>query len=449
MRRVVACVVAIALAVMAAGCNLQQDRNFYREGIGSDLNWSGLAQQTQILEQYISFICEQAGFPTVVVDGVLTCSTTNLSPKGWAEFVQAGMNDIDRRCDAYLVWLDDKKRSREPIIKQFMETSVATQAIMRLTGVGVDPITIAGIAFGLAQDTFTNVYSRLLTEIDKSTVQAVVINEQNDFRRTIALQTIDTRSTAIYALRSYLRLCMPYTIETRINTTVTFAQQGGNSADNKLVDATTVGITTVRNVLPAPKPIPVVNKMPTPMSSREETISKEMAASIQTGFGIASPDGDFGPQDSATRDELKQFERGFWRVNSISTKKPIDPNNIRGIVSTDAELNALNTFAATVRSCKARPGFRTNYEAGVWMALPGKVSALLDKALSEKAVLDAKAANKLTTIPVITKNTKRSLCKIEDDLRNAIVALKTVYGLDPTPDITDPLMLAITNTKGP
>jgi hypothetical protein len=443
MRRVVACVVAIAIALMAAGCNLQQDRNFYREGIGSDLNWSGLAEQTQILEQYIVFICEQAGFPTVVVDGLLTCSTTNLSARGWAEFVQAGMNDIDRRCDAYLVWLDDKKRSREPIIKQFMETSVATQAIMRLTGVGVDPITIAGIAFGLAQDTFTNVYSRLLTEIDKSTVQAVVLNEQNDFRRTISGQTINTRSTAIYALRSYLRLCMPYTIETRINTTVTFAQQGGNSADNKLVDATTVGITTVRNVLPpAPKSVQVVNKMATAMSSREETISKQMATTIQTGFRIANPDGDFGPQDSRTREELKHFEEGYWRADSLFSKKPIDPQNVSGVVRNDAELNALNTYAQAVRSC-GQLGFKTNYEAGVWVRMkPGFVPAYLRKALDE-----AKAANKITTVPDIPKDTKRTLCKVEDDLRTAITALKTVYALPATNDITDVLIQAI--TKGP
>jgi hypothetical protein len=433
--------------LMAAGCNFQQDRDFYREGIGSDLNWSGLAQQTQILEQYIAFICEQAGFPTVVVDGVLTCSTTNLSPRGWAEFVQAGMNDIDRRCDAYLVWLDDKKRSREPIIKQFMETSVATQAIMRLTGVGVDPITMAGIAFGLAQDTFTNVYSRLLTEIDKSTVQAVVLNEQNDFRRTIAGQTINTRSTAIYALRSYLRLCMPYTIETRINTTVTFAQQGGNSADNKLVDATTVGITTVRNVLPPPPPPPPSEKMPSAKSPIEEKITKTVATTIQKALGIAAPDGDFGQPDSTTRDQLRQFEDGYWRIVTFDDDASKPPHVSRGIVETDVELNGLKGLVRAAQSCGPLQ-FKSNYEAGVWIRL----SAIGKIGLFQAAITALKKAGKIAAdVPDVSKDVKRSPCKIDLDIRTAIKNLKVAFGLatatTATDDINDALMQAI--RKGP
>jgi DNA-binding beta-propeller fold protein YncE len=87
-------------------------------------------------------------------------------------------------------------------------------------GVGVNPITIVGIAFGLASDTFMNVRSRLLLEVDKSTVETVVINGQNRYRMGLTRVVIDTRVAAVYALRSYLRICTPFTIENQINTTV-------------------------------------------------------------------------------------------------------------------------------------------------------------------------------------------------------------------------------------
>jgi hypothetical protein len=78
-----------------------------------------------------------------------------------------------------------------------------------------------GIAFGLAADTFTNISSRLLLEVNHSTVQSVVLGYQADFRAKNLKVIIDNRPAAIYLLRSYLRLCMPYSIETSIKNTVT------------------------------------------------------------------------------------------------------------------------------------------------------------------------------------------------------------------------------------
>jgi hypothetical protein len=440
MRRVVACMLGVALALMAAGCNWVQDRDYYREGIGSDLNSASLAEATAVLEQYITFICEQAAIP----DPAQTCNAGNLPPAGWAEFVQAGMNDVDRRCDAYLVWLDDKRRSREPIIKQFQDTSAATQAIMRLSGVGADAITMAGVAFGFAQNTFTNVNSRLLTEIDKSTVQSVVLNEQNDFRRGLSQQTIRTRSEAIYALRSYLRLCMPYTIETQINTKITFVEQGGTpGGDNKLVDPGTVGITTVRMALPAAPPLPPTNVMSTALTALEKTIPKQPdAVNIQTGLGIANPDGEFGDKSSPTRAALKQFESGYWRMASLRPPKPpFNPTTITGTIGSQPERSAIGTFASAVRTCGRLP-FKSNYEAGAWVRItPPFMAPLLRQQLDK-----AKAAGKLTTVPTIA-NVPHTICKVEDDVRAAIAVLKTAYGLPNTDDITDDLLVAF--GKGP
>ncbi|TCU73448.1 hypothetical protein EDE08_104538 [Bradyrhizobium sp. R2.2-H] len=153
-----------------------------------------------------------------------------MRPSEWRTFVQAGMNDIDRRCDAYLGWLDNKRRWREPILKQLHTTAATTGAIMGLTGVGAAPIAIVGTAFGFAQDTFVNINSRLITEIDQSVVQSVVLDNQNQFRMKVAGTPVDNRPAAIYLLRNYLRICMPFSIEMSINNTMTVYSRGGPDA---------------------------------------------------------------------------------------------------------------------------------------------------------------------------------------------------------------------------
>lgn len=223
-------VACVSLGLLTAACNLAQDQRYYREGIGNDLYWSGLPETTQLQQLYVGYICEQAGIPVESQSGSTLCDYGNFQPAYWATFVQAGMNDIDLRCDAYLSWLDDKKRTTQPILKQINDMSVVSQSIMRLTGVGADPITIVGLAFGLAADTFTNVRSRLLLEVNHSTVQTVVLGKQRDYRVQLLNHRIDNRPAAIHALRSYLRLCMPFTIEMEINNTVVVYERGGAGA---------------------------------------------------------------------------------------------------------------------------------------------------------------------------------------------------------------------------
>jgi hypothetical protein len=154
------------------------------------------------------------------------------------------MNDIDRRCDAYLAWIDNKRRSKEPILAQINTTAAAAGAILGVTGADPKALAIVATAFGFLADSFLNYNSRLLMEIDHSTVQSVVLSRQNKFRKELS-SSIDNSAAAIYALRSYLRLCMPMTIETQINTTVKLFERGGVAAleeasENPMVDAKVV-----------------------------------------------------------------------------------------------------------------------------------------------------------------------------------------------------------------
>lgn len=205
----------VMAALILAGCS-QNGVQYYRSGIGTELSYARLPAQTRILEDYVQLICQQAGSPTCDMD--------------WNLFVQAGMNDIDQRCDGYLAWLDDRRRSNDTILGQINITEGTTQTILLATEASALAIGAVGAAFGFARNTFSNINSRLLTEVNHSTVQAIVLTTQTRFRTEILKHTIGSRPDAIYALRQYLRICMPFTIETEINNTLTILATGGTRA---------------------------------------------------------------------------------------------------------------------------------------------------------------------------------------------------------------------------
>ena len=239
----------IALALSAGGCS-SLDWRYTSEGVGTELYTPDIVNQARFQEIYIGYICQQAGLSYVENGEILLCSEPAVT-RNWQVFVQAGLNDIDRRCDAYLTWLDNRRRWVGPIHQQILDSEAATLLVLGATA--ADPtkaIAIVGAAFGLAAHSFTNFNSRFLFEVEKSTVQSVVLTRQQDYRKTLP-ELIDNRPAAIYALRQYLRLCMPMTIETQINTTVKLFERGGTealrrSAAHPMIDARTVSTATTR-----------------------------------------------------------------------------------------------------------------------------------------------------------------------------------------------------------
>jgi hypothetical protein len=210
----------LAAALATAACNSASEQ-YFREGAGSDLYTAELPQATQLQDEYVYYICRQAGNQNPDSSAGGTCDGVN-----WTAFTLAGMNDIDRRCDAYLTWLDAQRRDRTPFLAQIAAVGGSAAAIMGVAGAGTQALSIVATAFGLAGTTYANWNSRLLLDVDHSTVQTVVYTRQQDYRKVNAGMTVPDRPAAIYLLRGYLRICMPTTIETQINTNVTLVQAG-------------------------------------------------------------------------------------------------------------------------------------------------------------------------------------------------------------------------------
>jgi hypothetical protein len=329
----------VALSLLLSGCDTT-DSNYFRYGAGTNLYSEDIIQTTQLQDVYFTELCRQALPVISTSDSVCLNAVPNAA--AWGLIVQAGLNDIDRRCDSYLAWLDDRRRTNNAVLKELADVTVATQAIMRVGGVGANPITLAGLAFGLAANTFTNINSRLLLEVDKTTVQTLVLRRRDEYRFQLRSIQVESKPAAVHALRSYLNICTPYTIETDINSTITVFQTGGPAALNRppLINAETVRSTTI---VRARDPLPV-RQFPDKVAVGTAFITNvQLALCVPTANGIAG---------ESTIAAIRQYLQAIPKP----VPETIDP--------TSAELRpTLQKAVSEVRECNTL-GFKNAFEVG-------------------------------------------------------------------------------------
>ncbi|HEY6633793.1 MAG TPA: hypothetical protein VIZ90_20235 [Rhizobiaceae bacterium] len=262
--------------IVATGCNLQNDMRFTNEGVGSNLYSTDVQRQYRIQQLYYGYLCGQASLPLAGIspEGVPVCDFPVFGTLQWNTLVQAGMNDIDTRCDAYLAWYDSRKRSQRPLISQINTTGRLVNAILLASSPSAATIGVVAEAFGFAAATVNNYHSRLLYEIDTSTLQALVLDNQRTFREGIVDLKFQTKPAVEHALRSYLRICMPFSIETEVNTVLTSVKRTGEPPPPL------IGTGTVEAAVDATKPrtaeqrVTVVRVTPPPVIPESPEVRK-------------------------------------------------------------------------------------------------------------------------------------------------------------------------------
>ena len=372
MRSIASVLLCAGLLLATAGCDPQTDRMFFRQGIGTELNSGDIEASTKAQNDYVKFVCQQAGLSYFDDGGSITCEEPN-KPSTWQLFVQAGMNDIDQRCDAYLAWLDYVRRAKDPTLNMLSDAATYSALIMDRAGVSAAPIAITGAALGFARNTFTNVASRLILEVNHSAVQSVVLTAQKDFRedllgsvdRKISPVVIASKPAAIYALRSYLRLCMPVTIEAEINNTVvTFARSGGAALDrqeplvsgrNVSVVATRTVISDVKKALPPIEPSTPPN--PPGHTAAEKSMRSDEVAKIQLALCVSVGGSDLGPDGSPTRLAIRDYLMGIQYGGVSEATKTIDVDDRIRTKLTQATKEVVDCSNPTF-------GFANAYEVG-------------------------------------------------------------------------------------
>lgn len=420
-----------------SGCQTQDDL-YLRQGPGIDLFSSSLPEATRLQDAYVTYICDQAGLGPSV-PGPLGCDASAFGPAQWTIFVQSGMNDIDQRCDSYLAWLDDRKRWATPALQQISDIRTATEAIMVATGAsGPYPIGIVGAAFGLATRTFTNINSRLVLELNHSTVQSIVLNRQKQYRikllgdlgqrPPIPPILIESRPAAVHALRSYLRLCMPFTIETEVNTTITDIERTG------VLPAPLITPETVRSAVIADVNQPLATDPGLGRGgSQGGGGGPGSAASFKTQVDKALCIPKTGqPSDAAVRDF-------FVGQGMVADNAPLPITKIK-----DHDVNQmLKNVVAGVSDC-AKKGLRNAYEVGLFGVTSDNLQPQVTANVSD---FQSELQKKLDKLGVKFSGYKDGV--LDKKTRQAIVDFRTAKTLDVTlgDQIDRKLYVAVTSTN--
>lgn len=387
-----------AFMLLLSGCSSLEE-SLIQQGIGTELPAVDIAESTRRLQVYLSYLCEQAGGVRIAGDtpeAAPGCNMSGTGGAGWSLVVRAGFNDIDRRCDSYLGWLSARRRDRSAILSQIHDTRTFTEALLYTTGVGAAPIAIAGLAFGLASNSFTNYYSRLLFEIEKSTVSLLVHEKRLRYREKLSIG-IATQPDAVHVLREYLLICTPFYIEDLINQRTRDSISDNTPADKGNADQIRRSIVAgaLLNSIPKggagaplpgvgtnPPPPPVESNMMEGLTDSERKMSKSVGRSIQSNLCVA-PSTSF---DDATRDAIQQAKVGANQ--SGPSERPF--NNTRNQIASAAEAQIFfRSRPCNLDMSGVDRGYRTAFEKFTFAGEAGVASlqqllALCDPNLRDK-----------------------------------------------------------------
>lgn len=427
--RVKAGAALLSVALVAAACMPWEENKLIEQGIGTTLHSPDVPEHSRLLDQYLRFMCVEAGIATLSPEGDPHCNVNALSPREMTVLVRAGFNDIDRRCDSYLAWLNTKRRSNAAINNQLNQVGTATAAIMNIAGASRDPISLAAVAFGLAADSFNNFYSRLLLEVEASTVELIVSKNRQEFRKDLNNTMVHFRPDALHILRSYLLICTPHVIENNINIRSRFSVSGNIAAPQDTFGNDVSRSTLSRSGLVRRQAPVRAAQRTTRGRARPEKVPglerQQLAAATLKRVQLSLCVPESGRYDERTKQGLRIWE-------SVVLTGQSQPGLVANSKLDGAEADILSTEPACgqgLRNFQERDIFSNNIER--------RTLARLKSLLEDKAKeLNAAGGSVQLTLP----ETVSSL----DELRPSIAKLKGAMGIAETAADKKHLNLEIT-----
>jgi hypothetical protein len=138
----------------------------------------------------------------------------------WDLVVQGGMNYIDSECEQYIDSMFWWNRVRVTTRDQIALIGSSTAGILGITGVASAPIAITALGFGLATSSVDNIANSVLFKLDPSSVRIMLEKSRKIYRDEVLKAPYTTRYGAVQAIRGYLSLCLPATLEGQVNAAV-------------------------------------------------------------------------------------------------------------------------------------------------------------------------------------------------------------------------------------
>lgn len=132
------------------------------------------------------------------------------------DVIAAGLQYADALCSDYIESLYWVNKQLKADIRDINSLGTLTTGAMGIAKTAASSIAGAAVLFGYAGETMNTMGSRILYDLEPSSIRALVEGSQKSFRN--ALQTgYQTRAGTFTVIREYISLCVPSRIEAEIN----------------------------------------------------------------------------------------------------------------------------------------------------------------------------------------------------------------------------------------
>ncbi|MER8855629.1 hypothetical protein NKH94_29285 [Mesorhizobium australicum] len=231
----------------------------------------------------------------------------------WYEVTVAGFGYVDEQCSQYLGDLYQIRRGRDHIKNQLAAIASTSNAVLGLTGAGMVAISTTAAAFGLASQMTENASAALLYSMDPSDIDGLLRSQMQAYRNGVAAQraTYTSPNVAMEAVRGYLNLCLPVSIEAQIKAAIqntvyvaTPSNFGVPGLSRVQSGSPVVGIPSVQDLRENKKivrvPPPSPNSLALNIMVGDLAVTRDQAILMQKKLCVGA-DGDLGKTGSRTR----------------------------------------------------------------------------------------------------------------------------------------------------
>jgi hypothetical protein len=329
------------IAILVTGCTSVRDwRRFgYVQGLEPTLDASQAAASAKNEENVLLNLAKDANLRPANDD------LADIQGQEWGLVTESGFNLVNTQCEKYIDALFWWNRYKRTTVTELSLVGAATAAILGIANASAAAIAITAAAFGLTTATVENIGNSVLYELEPSGVKTIVDRAMATYRGGVSLDEINDRPTAVAVIQGYLALCLPASIETRVNEAIIdtdfVAAQDTESPVPELrrVSVTQRAGVTAEEVARESLPTPDEPLAPTalaltgignPMTAHEQRLSRSDGERIQRALCV-NADGNFGQQNSETRKGIGLFQA--W----ISS----DPDDRTGQLDNQNQVNSL------------------------------------------------------------------------------------------------------------
>lgn len=273
----------------------------------------------------------------------------------WYEVSLAGFNYVDDQCAVYfdsLFAFNRRTSATKSALSAFGQT---TSAILEITGAASATMAIIAQAFGLASAMTDVVAGTFLYELPPANTKKFVEKVMTAYKKKASDErgSINSRSSAYSAVRGYLNLCLPVTIEGQliehISDAVAEAKDDGSGTNIE------VGTRSVRpsDLITSPDIVlPPVFTAPAEARGRnpyEQGVHPEQWKTIQLAI-CATVDGDPG---DATHAAMAEFFAGYGEPDPGITTRGIGPEQMEVLLRAVEDANGQTCTQRNVANARA------------------------------------------------------------------------------------------------